>query len=575
MLSVIYCMSVDSTLEDWEVAVAMKILFQVFFTAPHHSVDSDVVVFFRARSPSRWFARPTHFPMALHFGWRLFSQGVILLCICTAGRAYWLNDSEWLEVVPWMERLMAITLGTIVAIPLLCWLVPTPQEIVAGIGERKYLLFSKRPDDVGDELYDAVLGQQIELYSALSQGAALNVRSWVLHEHAILSQPRAGNTRFQMTVSRERLVDTVLESVRSASQAELRRGPQVSFGDDQGEIGDDQGGPTREMYSEFARRAVAPDAGDTSPSLLRMTSSNRVLPVPCELNQVGNNHDLVRRFEDLGRVCGMALWHGELLDVSLGRSFLRRVIDLRRAVSMEENMDDLLDEDPVLHQSFQGLLKAAEEAVDKQEDLGLVFERSITDSGSAGVVGEHTVPLVEGGSQISVCPANATDFVAKYLHHMMSISVMTQANAFRTGLLDVLGDERLIQLFSAAELQQLLGGADSINSQALERWRQGATISEEATGDEDQIGFFWGGLASMTEDERAKVLAFATGCPRMPVASGPAFVINLHPHEDPNNLPTAHTCTNTINLPPYTSEDKLVERFRVAIKLGINGFGLA
>lgn len=80
----------------------------------------------------------------------------------------------------------------------------------------------------------------------------------------------------------------------------------------------------------------------------------------------------------------------------------------------------------------------------------------------------------------------------------------------------------------------------------------------------------------MSEDERANVLAFATGCPRLPLgAVGPTFVINLHPHEDPSSLPTAHTCTNTINLPPYSSQDMLVSRFRVAIEVGINGFGLA
>ena len=78
-----------------------------------------------------------------------------------------------------------------------------------------------------------MLRQQVELYAALSAGAPLHVRTWVLHEHAALSQPRSNHSRFQMAVSRERLVDSVLESVRSATQTELRRGPQVSFGDDQ------------------------------------------------------------------------------------------------------------------------------------------------------------------------------------------------------------------------------------------------------------------------------------------------------------------------------------------------------
>ena len=45
-----------------------------------------------------------------------------------------------------------------------------------------------------------------------------------------------------MSLSRERLVETVLDSVNNATQAQLRRGPRVDFGADEGdgEIGDDQ-----------------------------------------------------------------------------------------------------------------------------------------------------------------------------------------------------------------------------------------------------------------------------------------------------------------------------------------------
>ena len=65
-LSVIYCATADTSDEDWEVALSVKIMFQVFFTAPHHSIDSDVVLFFRTKAPSRWFREPNYFPLALH-----------------------------------------------------------------------------------------------------------------------------------------------------------------------------------------------------------------------------------------------------------------------------------------------------------------------------------------------------------------------------------------------------------------------------------------------------------------------------------------------------------------------------
>jgi len=67
------------------------------------------------------------------------------------------------------------------------------------------------------------------------------------------------------------------------------------------------------------------------------------------------------------------------------------------------------------------------------------------------------VELIEGGSDLPVTHANTRDFVEKYLHHKMSVSIMPQARAFRRGLLDVLGDEALLTIFSASELSQLLG----------------------------------------------------------------------------------------------------------------------
>jgi hypothetical protein len=99
------------------------------------------------------------------------------------------------------------------------------------------------------------------------------------------------------------------------------------------------------------------------------------------------------------------------------------------------------------------------------------------------------------------------------------------------------------------------GGQDAIDKDALHRWRRDSTLTDDAQGNDEAIDWFWQSLDVMSQEERGKVLAFATGCPRMPLGpDGPTFVLNVHPHEDPNALPTAHTCTNTINLPPSPSQ---------------------
>lgn len=301
------------------------------------------------------------------------------------------------------------------------------------------------------------------------------------------------------------MVQSVLDSVNGASQAQLRRGPRVTFSDD-GEIGDDQGGVTREMFADFTRRCARPEPGELR--LLKVTPANRVQPEPCvpvgleygddvaTVSRASTGTQYGRHYQNFGRVCGMALWTSELLDISFSPFFLKRVIDPDRHCSLEENGADLAEEDPAFWRSLSGMLTAAEGSTNPEEDLGLMFERTISSSdatatdadadqtsaaadggvaanaisGSAGsavaTAGKdgqaqprvpQVVELIEGGSDIPVTHENARDFVEKYLHHKMSISILPQARAFRRGLLDVLGDEALLTIFTASELSQLLG----------------------------------------------------------------------------------------------------------------------
>lgn len=47
----------------------------------------------------------------IHFGWRTLQQGIITLCVHTAGRDNWLNDAEWDALQPWLVAVYASTLS--------------------------------------------------------------------------------------------------------------------------------------------------------------------------------------------------------------------------------------------------------------------------------------------------------------------------------------------------------------------------------------------------------------------------------------------------------------------------------
>lgn len=117
------------------------------------------------------------------------------------------------------------------------------------------------------------------------------------------------------------------------------------------------------------------------------------------------------------------------------------------------------------------------------------------------------------------------------------------------------------------------------------------------------IVWWWRALKSFNRDERAKVLSFATGTSRVPlsgfgdlqgVQGTQRFSIH-RAYGDPDRLPQAHTCKsfrvlffeqwlmaslpyigfNQIDLPQYSSYEKLRQQLLLAINEGGEGFGFA
>jgi ubiquitin-protein ligase E3 A len=88
------------------------------------------------------------------------------------------------------------------------------------------------------------------------------------------------------------------------------------------------------------------------------------------------------------------------------------------------------------------------------------------------------------------------------------------------------------------------------------------------------IRWFWEVLHEMDFESQRKLLMFATGSMKAPI--GGLSNLNLliqRAGADSNQLPTSHTCFNTILLPEYSSKAKLRERLMTAI-LECQGFGL-
>ena len=139
------------------------------------------------------------------------------------------------------------------------------------------------------------------------------------------------------------------------------------------------------------------------------------------------------------------------------------------------------------------------------------------------------------------------------------------------------------QPLSALDLELIVAGLPGLD---LADWRahaEGALFDEgegEGEGEGGRHaalrGWWWEVLEhDLDLEQQAKLLAYACGSSRLPAggfgALRPKFNVTVSA-EPTENLPSAHTCANQLQLPPYSSREQLRERLLKALELDA-GFG--
>ena len=124
---------------------------------------------------------------------------------------------------------------------------------------------------------------------------------------------------------------------------------------------------------------------------------------------------------------------------------------------------------------------------------------------------------------------------------------------------------------TVADFQLLLCGVQQIN---VNDWQASAEYHGYSPQDE-QVGWFWEEVRSMTNEERGKLLFFCTGSVRAP-AAGFEHLVGFNGGQQQRftlardlrgieRLPAASSCFNKLLLPAYTSKQVLGAKLRLAI----------
>lgn len=317
------------------------------------------------------------------------------------------------------------------------------------------------------------------------------------------------------------------------------------------EIGLDYGGLAREWFYLLSKEMFNPYYG-----LFEYSATDNYT---LQINPYSGmcNEDHISYFKFIGRIAGMAVYHGKLLDGFFIRPFykmmLGKTITLKDMESVDTEYHNSLlwikENDPAeLELTFQ---------VD-EEQFGTTISRD----------------LKPNGDKIPVTNENKQEYIKDVIQWRFVSRVEDQMNAFKSGFNELVSLS-LLKIFDEGELELLMCGIGSID---VKDWKTNTVYKGDYHPNHIVIQWFWRVVLSFNNEMRSRLLQFVTGTSRVPMngfkelygSNGPQL-FTIEKWGNPNSFPRAHTCFNRLDLPPYESYQQLRDRLIKAIE-GSEGF---
>lgn len=354
----------------------------------------------------------------------------------------------------------------------------------------------------------------------------------------------------QLNVRRQYVFEDSYHQLQGRSGDEIKYGKlTVRFYDEEGV---DAGGVSREWFSVLARQMFDPNY-----ALFKTSAADKLTYQPNRASWVNPDH--LSFFTFVGRVIGKAIYDGRLLDAYFTRSFYKHIL------GRQVDYRDVEAIDPEYYKSLVWMLEN-----DITDIIDLTFSVETDDFGTM-----KTIDLKPNGRDIPVTEENKQEYVKLITEQKLTVAIKDQIHAFLDGFHDIIS-EQLISIFNEQELELLISGMPDID---IDDWKNNTELQGYSPSS-PQINWFWRAVRSFDQEERAKLLQFATGTSKVPLegfahlqGSGGTQKFQIHCQYSTNRLPSAHTCFNQVDLPQYESYDALRANLLTAIRECSTGFG--
>ncbi|XP_028258388.1 E3 ubiquitin-protein ligase NEDD4-like isoform X2 [Parambassis ranga] len=359
-----------------------------------------------------------------------------------------------------------------------------------------------------------------------------------------LKKPADIPNRFEMKLRRNAVLEDSYRRILAVKRADLLKARLwVEF---EGEKGLDYGGVAREWFFLMSKEMFNPYYGLFEYS----ATDNYTLQI--NPNSGLCNEDHLSYFKFIGRVAGMAVYHGKLLDAFFIRPFYKMM--LQKPITLQ-------DMESVDSEYFNSLMWILE---NDPMDLDLRFT---IDEELFGQTHQHE--LTPGGTEIVVTNENKKEYIHLVMQWRFVNRVQKQMSAFKEGFFELIPQD-LIKIFDENELELLMCGLGDVD---VNDWRENTKYKNGYCPNHVVIRWFWKTVLLMDAEKRIRLLQFVTGTSRVPMngfaelygSNGPQlFTIEQWGTRD--KLPRAHTCFNRLDLPPYESFEELREKLHIAIE---------
>ncbi|KAJ8283657.1 hypothetical protein COCON_G00025070 [Conger conger] len=424
---------------------------------------------------------------------------------------------------------------------------PTPNPNGSRVGIESQNSNFSRPNQLKEQqppqqvLSPSQLPEEAECLTVPKYKRDLVQKLKILRQELSQQQPQAGHCRIE--VCREEIFEESYRQVMKMRPKDLWKRLMVKF---RGEEGLDYGGVAREWLYLLSHEMLNPYYG------LFQYSRDDIYTLQINPDSAVNPEHL-SYFHFVGRIMGMAVFHGHYIDGGFTLPFYKQLL------GKPITLDDMEAVDPDLHKSLVWILD--------NDITGVLDHTFCVEHNAYGEIIQHE--LKPNGKSIPVSEDTKKEYVRLYVNWRFLHGIEAQFLALQKGFNEVI-PQHLLKSFDEKELELIVCGLGKID---INDWKSNTRL-KHCTPDSNIVKWFWKAVESYDEERRARLLQFVTGSSRVPLqgfkalqgAAGPRLFTIHQIDASTNNLPKAHTCFNRIDIPPYENYDKLYDKLLTAIE---------